>query len=392
MKDLSELLSLATPLLERFQAGGFEVAVVGGALRDALLGREVTDLDLATAASPQEVLKLFPGSVPTGEAFGTVTIPLAGRAVHVTTYRKEGHYRDKRHPGEVTFGSDLAGDLIRRDFTVNAMALLPGGRLVDPSGGLSDLASGTLRAVGEPGVRFSEDALRRMRAIRFVAELGFHLARTTQEALLDGKEELLLVRPERVWPELRRLLEGPHADLALEKGLSLLQVVLPWTGRQTVDPLPREAVVRLARLAREDTAPQAAADTLITMGAGKEAARRLRFFLEKGQNPPPSHLVDLRRLATFVDKEELESLSALYGKPFDAALRVAQEEGHPLALALTGEDLLQRSGKKPGPWVGACLESLWQTVFEDPTQNRRDRLLTAVDGYLERLRQEGGEG
>ena len=155
------------------QARGFAAYLVGGAVRDLLRGESPTDWDIATTARPEEVMALFPGSLPTGIKYGTVTVRRDGTSIEVTTFRGEGAYSDGRHPDQVTFGASIEEDLGRRDFTVNAMACDPAtGRLVDPYGGRHDLRRKVLRTVGNPAERFAEDALRMLRLYRFAATLG----------------------------------------------------------------------------------------------------------------------------------------------------------------------------------------------------------------------------
>ena len=175
----------ALAALERLRAGGHQAYLVGGALRDLLLGRMGPDLlDVATDRRPEEVMALFPRTEPIGIAHGTVLVMLEGLAFECTTFRREGAYADARHPDGVEFTADLPADLARRDFTVNALAYDPlNGVLVDLHGGLLDLEHRRLRAVGEPLARFREDALRPVRAARFAATLEFELERATRAAL-----------------------------------------------------------------------------------------------------------------------------------------------------------------------------------------------------------------
>ncbi|MCR5826427.1 MAG: tRNA nucleotidyltransferase, partial [Oscillospiraceae bacterium] len=160
-------------ILERFTAAGFHAYPVGGCVRDALLGRSPDDWDLTVDAPPEQTLALFGSAAhPTGLRHGTVTLAVQGHAVEVTTMRRDGVYRDNRHPERVFFTGSIEEDLARRDFTVNAMALTPEGKVIDPFGGRGDLNAGVLRCVGEARQRFDEDALRILRLLRFAARLG----------------------------------------------------------------------------------------------------------------------------------------------------------------------------------------------------------------------------
>ena len=179
-------LSIPTPvsaILETFQRHGFAAYLVGGCVRDGLLGKMPHDWDICTAALPEQTLLLFPDAITTGLRHGTVTVRSGGISVEVTTFRSEGAYSDHRHPDSVWFVSDLTADLARRDFTVNAMALSASGVLQDPFGGRGDLSAGMLRAVGDPERRFQEDALRMLRAVRFSAQLGFRIEQETETAI-----------------------------------------------------------------------------------------------------------------------------------------------------------------------------------------------------------------
>ncbi|WP_054968086.1 CCA tRNA nucleotidyltransferase [Alicyclobacillus ferrooxydans] len=194
-------------VLSTLEEHGFEAFLVGGCVRDALLGTPVHDYDVATNARPEQVIRLFPHSVPSGLAHGTVTVLLEHQPVEVTTYRTEAAYSDGRHPDCVMYADSLYEDLERRDFTVNAVAMDRLGRVVDPMGGRFDLTRRNLRAVGQPRLRFAEDGLRIVRALRFSAQLGFTLDDETHGAMLEQAGLLRAVSMERVGQELKRIAE-----------------------------------------------------------------------------------------------------------------------------------------------------------------------------------------
>lgn len=213
--------------MARLEAAGWEAWCVGGGVRDLLLGREPGDWDVTTSARPEAVMALFgPAALPTGLKHGTVTIG-GGRGVEVTTFRRDGDYLDNRHPDHVEFTSSLEEDLSRRDFTVNAMAMDLRGQLRDPFGGRSDLATGVLRAVGEPEARFREDALRIMRGLRFAAKLGFAVEPETAAAMDRCRHLLENIAPERLHVEMTGLLCGPWAAETLLAYPRVLEVFLP---------------------------------------------------------------------------------------------------------------------------------------------------------------------
>ncbi|CAD5142440.1 tRNA nucleotidyltransferase [Microbacterium sp. Nx66] len=198
-------------LAEAFDAAGFELAVVGGPVRDALLGRETHDLDFTTSASPDEILAIVKPVASAhwdiGRAFGTIGARLRGEQVEITTYRADSYDGVTRKP-TVEFGDSIDGDLVRRDFTVNAMALqVPAVKLVDPTGGVEDLVAGVLRTPTDPRVSFGDDPLRMLRAARFSAQLGFTVEEDTERAITELRETLKIVSPERVQSELVRLMQ-----------------------------------------------------------------------------------------------------------------------------------------------------------------------------------------
>lgn len=198
-------------LAEAFDAAGFELAVVGGPVRDALLGRETHDLDFTTSASPDEILAIVKPVASAhwdiGRAFGTIGARVRGEQVEITTYRADSYDGVTRKP-TVEFGDSIDGDLVRRDFTVNAMALqVPAVKLVDPTGGVEDLVAGVLRTPTDPRVSFGDDPLRMLRAARFSAQLGFTVEEDTERAITELRETLKIVSPERVQSELVRLMQ-----------------------------------------------------------------------------------------------------------------------------------------------------------------------------------------
>ncbi len=227
---------MVTELAERFVRGGHEIALVGGPVRDALMGRLGDDLDFATSARPEQTKALVEGWAEAvwdvGIAYGTVAARKDGHRLEITTYRSDAYHPASRKPA-VDYGDSLEADLRRRDFTVNAMAVrLPGRLFVDPYGGLDDLAAARLRTPATPHESFSDDPLRMMRAARFVAQLGFEVAPDVQEAMTQMADRIAIVSAERVQVELVKLVEsdGPVAGLRLMVGTGLAEQVLPELG------------------------------------------------------------------------------------------------------------------------------------------------------------------
>ena len=222
----------ARRVIDALETAGFEAWVVGGFVRDALLGRSVHDVDIATNALWQDAKQACESAglrtYETGTAHGTISVQAARDAIaEVTTYRTEGAYSDARHPDEVRFVTSIEEDLARRDFTMNAIAYHPARGLHDPYQGSADIAAGVIRAVGDPQKRFAEDALRILRALRFASELGFALDPATQKAANACAKQLDLIAPERISAELNRLLCGQNVRAVLMDHAAVIDTVLP---------------------------------------------------------------------------------------------------------------------------------------------------------------------
>ncbi|OBZ18748.1 hypothetical protein A8L34_04095 [Bacillus sp. FJAT-27264] len=224
----------AENVIDKLMENGHEAFWVGGCVRDELMGRPVHDMDITTSALPQEVVALFPRTVPTGLQHGTVTVLEDGHAYEVTTYRTESGYADHRRPEQVVFVRDVKEDLRRRDFTMNAICCGADGVLTDPFGGAEDVSRRTVRCVGDAEERFAEDALRMLRCVRFASVLDFSVAKNTWRGLLRQRDKLAHIAVERLRAELERIVEGPHPL----RGLGMLarsgllprgKAPFPWT-------------------------------------------------------------------------------------------------------------------------------------------------------------------
>lgn len=215
-------------IIQQLEAAGFEAYAVGGCVRDSLLGREPDDWDVTTSAAPMQVKRVFQRTIDTGIQHGTVTVMLGHEGFEVTTYRIDGEYEDSRHPKEVTFTANLAEDLKRRDFTINAMAYNDRTGIVDVFGGMEDLDRGVIRCVGDARERFTEDALRMMRAVRFSAQLGFCIEQETRQAIEELVQTLENISAERIQTELVKLLTSPNPDYMREAyRLGITRIILP---------------------------------------------------------------------------------------------------------------------------------------------------------------------
>lgn len=376
---------------------GHDVVLVGGAVRDFLLGRDHGDWDLASSATPDEVTSIFPRTIPTGIEHGTVTV-VWGRGddritTEITTFRGEGSYADGRRPSEVRFLRALVDDLARRDFTVNAMAYNPlTGRFTDAFGGIEDLREGLIRAVGQASARFREDGLRAMRAVRLCATLGYRLDPATAQAIAGALDILDRVSRERVQVELVKLLAAPRPSLGLWPMVetAMWPHVLADTDPleitaaiAAVDAMPRDPILRLARLfwphRREPAAIEAVLDQRLR--PSRDERRRI-LALTRAANERLGEIGDpvaLRRAVADLGREHLDGALAVIGAAQAQAERVgaACEDAAltPAELAIGGRDLVAASLLRPGPVMGRLLSALLEWVIEEPTRNDRDRLL-----------------
>lgn len=224
-------------IINTLEEAGYEAYAVGGCVRDSLLNREPDDWDITTSARPQQVKAVFPRTIDTGIQHGTVTVMLGKEGFEVTTYRIDGEYEDSRHPKEVIFTANLIEDLKRRDFTINAFAYNHRSGIVDAFDGMADLRNGIIRCVGDARERFTEDALRMMRAVRFSAQLGYDIEEKTKEAITELAPNLKNISAERIQVELVKLLQSPHPDyLRMAYELGITKVILPEFDRAMETP------------------------------------------------------------------------------------------------------------------------------------------------------------
>ncbi len=395
-------------IIETLMEAGFEAYAVGGCVRDVILGRKPNDWDITTSADPMEVKKLFPRTIDTGIKHGTVTVMMGKDGFEVTTYRIDGEYEDARHPKEVTFCKDLHEDLLRRDFTINAMAYNHKDGLVDIFGGQQDIEKKMLRCVGEATERFTEDALRMMRAVRFSAQFGYSIEEKTGEAIRKLAPNLRLISAERVREELTKLLESPNPSFlkkAYEYGIT--KIVLPEWDQKEEDR-------RSARILKAMEASDP--DKLIRYSIlfdgdeaeAKTVLRRLKFDNDTITKvcklslalyaPIGGDEVSIRKAVAKIGRELFPILLKIRlaiadategGKELftkeeigktDEIFRVITERGDCLSLkelAVTGGDLIAR-GMKPGKEVGEILQRLLEIVLEHPEQNTKEFLLTQI--------------
>lgn len=216
-------------IMQKLLENGFQAFMVGGCVRDFLMGIEPHDIDITTNATPNQVMEIFPKTVPTGIQFGTVTVLIDGNSYEVTTFRTDGKYLNNRKPESVIFTSSIENDLSRRDFTVNAMAMDIDGNIIDPFNGMNDLKNGIIRAVGNPVERFHEDALRILRAFRFSARFGFEIEAETLKAMKTTKAGLYNISKERISMEICKILltDNVEKTFKLMLNVGVLEIILP---------------------------------------------------------------------------------------------------------------------------------------------------------------------
>lgn len=424
-------------IITTLQKRGFEAYAVGGCVRDSILGRSPKDWDITTSAMPKEAKTLFEKTFDTGIEHGTITVLLGGEGFEVTTYRIDGKYEDNRHPKEVIFTRSLKEDLLRRDFTINAMAYNENSGLVDIFGGVEDLEKGIIRCVGDASERFGEDALRILRGIRFAAQLGFIINKETQEGMKELAPTLKYISAERIQAELVKMLVSDHPELlrnAYELGVT--KQFLPEfdclmkteqetphhmynVGEHTLHALQHVRADKLLRL------------TMLLHDMGKPA---LKTVDETGRAHFKKHAFESERISKNIlkrlkfDNDTLHKVSRLvlyhdYRMPAAAknvrrAMNKIGEDLFPYYmevrradvmaqsmykreeklknldeiesiyqkvaaagqcvslkdLAVTGSDLIQ-AGMKPGKEIGDKLKELLELVIEEPEQNTKEKLL-----------------
>ena len=435
-----QIPSKVETIINILETAGFEAYAVGGCVRDTLLGRTPNDWDITTSARPEQVKELFHRTVDTGLAHGTVTVLMDKEGFEVTTYRVDGEYEDGRHPKEVTFTASLEEDLKRRDFTINAMAYYHRKGLVDLFDGQKDLEGKVIRCVGDPLERFTEDALRIMRAVRFSAQLGFSLETDTRKALSVLAPNLKHVSAERIQVELVKLLVSPHPDylrIAYEAGIT--KEFLPefdlcmetpqntphhcyTVGEHILHSLlyvKEDRVLRITMLLHDIAKPvvrktdENGRDHFKNHGPegekmAKSILRRLKFdndtiskvtrLIRWHDLRPSSDPVEVRKAMNIIGEDlfpmwmEVQKADSQAQSDYLAEEKRARQEGvrrtwekivregqcvSLKGLAVTGSDLIA-AGMKPGKEMGAVLHMLLEKVLEEPELNEKDKLLKLI--------------
>lgn len=425
-------------VIERLRLAGFEACVVGGCVRDSLLGRTPTDYDVASSARPEQLKAVFSADrvLETGLRHGTLTVLADRKPVEITTYRVDGAYRDHRHPEGVFFTDDLIRDLSRRDFTVNAMAYIPGKGIVDPFGGQRDLAEKRIRCVADAERRFQEDALRILRALRFSSVLGFEIEEKTADAAKKYKELLGFVSAERVSAELVRLLCGKNVRSVLCGYTDILGVVipeiLPMKGFDQRSPyhhldvlehcaaaaeaIAAEPVLRLAALFHDIGKPDCfsldetgtghfyghaarsaemtqtilnrlkldrkTAQSVVTLVKEhdlplEEQQQALKRVLRRLGSDTFFALLQLMRADNAAQPPQFAGRQLHYDRLEQMAGEICRQEAcfSLKDLAVDGNDLI-RMGMKPGKQIGLALEKMLDAVISEKTVNEKEAILS----------------
>lgn len=392
IKTLPNVFLAAMPVLKALERAGHEAYFVGGAVRDALLHRHIHDVDIATSAYPAEVKQIFKRTVDTGIKHGTVTVLYNGTGYEITTFRTESGYQDYRRPDHVTFVQNLDEDLKRRDFTINALAMNSKGQIIDLFNGLGDLQQHLIRAVGNPEQRFHEDALRMMRAVRFMSQLKFKLETNTQQAISDHHELLKKISVERIRDEFVKMCLGDHAREAFAIFLKtkLSEEVPDFAGKKEqlsifphLKSTPTQesslwSIIIILLKMQNDQIAKFMRDWKNSNAVKQEVQRIVEFFDVLSDHAPTDYElfeVGQKTLINAID------VAHILGQPIDAEALVDRYLALPIKssseLAIDGRFLIAQ-GVHPGPQLGELLTEIKKKVVAGELANNED----AIAAYL----------
>lgn len=373
-------------IIEKLNQNGFEAYAVGGCVRDTLLGREPEDWDITTSARPEQVKSLFRRTIDTGIQHGTVTVMIDRTGYEITTYRIDGEYEDGRHPKQVEFTSNLLEDLRRRDFTINAMAYSHTNGIVDAFGGMEDLERHVIRCVGDAMERFTEDALRILRAVRFSAQLDFEIEAETMGAIPAIAPNLAKVSRERIQAELTKLLCSAHPERirkVYETGMSGFVspafAGLSWETAQIPASLPPVKYVRWAAFLRCAGGADMAVRVLRDLKLDNDTISKVKTLVSWSGVSLAPEAGEVRRAMSRMEPEVWDVLMDLngYGEDVRALTCRIREDGDCLSLkelSVNGQDLIA-AGVKPGREIGGILNRMLEHVLEYPKDNEKDVLM-----------------
>lgn len=398
LKELPSEFQEALPILEKIRKAGYEAYFVGGSVRDAILGRPIHDVDIASSSYPEETKAIFERTIDVGIEHGTVLVLENHQEYEITTFRTEDVYVDYRRPSSVSFVRSLEEDLKRRDFTVNAFALSEEGEIIDLFNGLEDLENRILRAVGVATERFNEDALRIMRGFRFQASLGFDLEEETFKAMTDCAPLLEKISVERVFIELDKLLLAPYWRKGLE-GLiashSYQYLPLLQNSRSSLEKL-----FQLRMDYNFTSSEQAWATLLLTLDENKVSAFFKKWKTSRDFAKKVEQLVEIYRLREKArlnrrdvyryDKSLLlsaEELRQAHGLSVD--FQVIEELYDSLAIhdkheiVVNGGMLIKEYGLKPGPALGQVISAIEWAIVDGTLENDKEAIGDFLSDYLE---------
>lgn len=364
--------------ISELEKHGFECWCVGGAVRDCIMGISPGDYDITTSALPEQVAKIFPHTVPTGAAHGTITVISGSRAVEVTTYRLDGKYSDRRSPDKVSFIGSVEQDLRRRDFTINAICYNPEKGIYDPLNGIRDIKDKTIRAIGDPDLRFSEDALRILRAFRFSAQLGFNIEKETYKSALKMSHLLESISVERIFAELKKGILSDNPDRL--SGL-FYPCALKFIGfRDSAFPndiaeAPANFPLRFSVLCHASGAD--AEHILKNVKSDNATLKQTLIYCKLLETGLPEDKYGLKKLMNLYGADAVETyLEYKNAKLLKNILKEIINNSEPYRLsmlAVTGVDLA-RIGIT-GVKTGQVLNYLLETVMRNPEYNTREKLI-----------------
>ncbi|MBP3626462.1 MAG: CCA tRNA nucleotidyltransferase [Clostridia bacterium] len=374
-------------VLKSITNNGFEAYIVGGCVRDMLMGKAPHDFDITTSAMPEEIQNIFEKTVPTGIKHGTVTVIIEGEPIEVTTFRYDGDYTDCRHPEKVEFVRNIEADLSRRDFTVNAIAYNPTKGIVDLFGGIEDINSKILRAVGNPEKRFSEDALRIMRLFRFASILGFEIEKETLDAALLKARLLEKVSIERINSELCKLLCGEKPEIieTLIKNGGLIYLGIENTEKlEKLKNLPNKISIRLFAFLKLTNCDF---DSFLNKFKASNQLKAEVLTLDRISHLPFLSKRDIKEILNLSDEQTLKDyldfvavFSGVDTTPQKEMLKqiISLDEPYKIShLDLDGNDLKEMGIK--GEEIGERLEYLRRFVIEFPEGNKKEKLLEKLN-------------
>lgn len=400
---MSEQFLAAQKVLVALEQAGYEAYLVGGCVRDSLLGREPADYDITTNAFPWEVQEIFPRNIPTGLQHGTISVIQDKTVIEVTTFRVEGNYEDHRRPDRVSFVSNLRDDLMRRDFTINALAMDHNGKVIDYANGRTDLKTGWIRTVGKAEERFAEDALRMLRACRFAAQLSFEIADSAQVAIKACKSFANHLAVERIVAEFSKIWKTKHPSKGLiplvETGLlaelppfyhlSITQNICQqeWIDLDHLETQLEKWVYFLHLIFRDNNKCKQVCKTNIIgllpkfkfSNSEKRAIANL-IALVADWNPVITVKTGKLLLLKYHIKQ-LQSAEKLWKLISEQQTSLPWQKWwkempiHQFSeLEINGNDLLQVTGMRPGPWLKETLQYLFHQVAFGYIQNKKQDL------------------